>query len=470
MFLANIPQTVTAKTGAIICKAFGGSDCGGDGGDPRAGDDRTGNEQGGDDGDGDGDDGSDWGPFNFLKGPWSTVYQIGDAVVDDVTGIIDLVKDPSAIVDAVTYIVENPIDAAKQLVWDDETQDLWDKGDYWGVGGRLIWNIGSWAIPYVNIGKAAGKVGKLGKLGKIAGSAGKVSKLAREAQEAAAKAKRLADSGDLDGARKAAEEARRKADEAREEARRAGCKAISLGPPRPTGGGALFGRLGGVAVAAGAAATAPEEPCKNASDAQQARDAAQRAVERAQLKKDIEAASKAGRFDDADRLVQRLQANADAAREAARKNPTQANKDAANQAQREVDAIRNKLVDDKIDHKARSSSPDDRLEAKTAKAIRGIVRDFDRGIDNPAGGRLGQIDIETNKAIIEVSNGTNANKATQVKSRLSDPRINPSGKSIVVYAPKWTYAQVKEYASQGITVVRNEGELKRYLRGLGENI
>lgn len=278
MFLAEIPQTVLSRTATTICKAFGGSDCGDQGSGTQAGND----EDPGGDGDGDGaDGGSDWGSLNWLKGPASTAWQIGDAFVDDITGLIDLVKDPSTIIDAGKYIFTDPLGAAKQLVWDDETQKLFDKGDFWGVGGRLGWNIGSWFIPYYDIGKAVGKISKLGKMGKL----GKVAKLAKEAAEAAERARKAAKAGDADGARKAAEEAQRKADEAKEEARKQGCKAFGLAPSRrhgsvPSGAFTVRTRTlvsGVLALLEGA----DDEPCKKAKDAQKEADDAKRKADEA---------------------------------------------------------------------------------------------------------------------------------------------------------------------------------------------
>ena len=142
------------------------------------------------------------------------------------------------------------------MVWDDESGGMWDRGDHGGAIGRTIWNVGSWFIPGVNIGKAAGKFGKLGKLGKLTRIVDDLADLGRLADDAAAaarRAKELAARGDLDGAARAAREAREKADEAAEKARRAGCPiaarlpgqdanstVLAAGVPGETGGGPVL--------------------------------------------------------------------------------------------------------------------------------------------------------------------------------------------------------------------------------------
>jgi hypothetical protein len=387
---------------------------------------------------------------------------LGGGIWDDLVGLKDLVANPIDSVKGIWWAITHPTESIPQLVWDDKSRDEWENGSKTKAVFRGIWNVGSWFIPGYDIGKAFSKIGKFGKLANKAAKADDVARLAKGADSAAQRARDLAERGDIPGARKAADEARRKAEQARKDAKEAGCKTVSLGPPEP-GRYVSFGRFGGAVLGA-----APKTPCQNASEAQQARERADRVVERAQLKKDIDDALAKGRFEDADNLIDKAQANADAARAAAEKNPTAANKDAANRAQKDVDALRAKAVDAKIDNKMKSPRADDKLEATTARSIRGIVRDVDRKYG--PNGSHGQIDIETNKFVIEVSNGQNAGKVSQVKGNLGNPKVNPSGKPIIVFAPKWSLRQVKVYADQGIKVVRTEHELKKYLREHGENI
>jgi guanyl-specific ribonuclease Sa len=168
-----------------------------------------------------------WGcTWNGVKQVGSGGFNIGKGAVDDVVGIWDLAKDPGQVVDAGKYIWNHPWDSAKQLVWDNDSSDMWGRQDYGGAIGRGVWNVGSWFIPGVDIAKGASKFGKLGKLGKIAEVAGDLSKLDRLAEDAgtlARTAEKAAERGDTKAARDAATAARKKADEAEAEARSRGC-------------------------------------------------------------------------------------------------------------------------------------------------------------------------------------------------------------------------------------------------------
>ena len=44
----------------------------------------------------------------------SAVYNVGKGAVDDVVGIVDLIRNPGSIIDAAKYIWDNPGDALRQ--------------------------------------------------------------------------------------------------------------------------------------------------------------------------------------------------------------------------------------------------------------------------------------------------------------------------------------------------------------------
>ncbi|GLZ14166.1 hypothetical protein Acsp04_44010 [Actinomadura sp. NBRC 104425] len=192
------------------------------------------------------------------------------------------------------------------------------------------------------------------------------------------------------------------------------------------------------------------------------------AKERAKIANDIDDALENGRFEDADLLIDQAQANVNEVWEVARRNPTKANRDAATQAQREVDLLKKKVVDAKIDEAMQSGNWRKRTEATTAKSIRNIVRDFNRKFG--PNGRDGEIDIETNRAIVEVATGKNMDKEGQVKGLLSDRQKNPQAKPVIVLATQWSGKQRAMIERLGATVVRNEYELKQALRRLGEPV
>jgi hypothetical protein len=165
----------------------------------------------------------------FGHGVWTGVR-------DEVTGTWSLITDPGQLIDAGKAIWDDPARAAKQFIWDDESEAMADEGDKAGAGGRTAWNIGSWFIPGVDLLKISkieklSKLTKLTKLNKIVEAAERAGKAADNA-EAAASAGRKADA--------AAREARQAADDAEKHARDLGCPIAlaPLGGPTGIGGGA----------------------------------------------------------------------------------------------------------------------------------------------------------------------------------------------------------------------------------------
>ncbi len=215
-----------------------------------------------------------WGcTWGGVKQVGSGFYNVGKGAVDDVTGLFGLVGHPGRLLDAGKYVVAHPLDAGKQLIWDNESSKMWDDGDYGGSIGRTAWNVGSWFIPYYDIGKAGSKVGKLGELGKLGEVADKLADLGRLADDAGTMAKTAEEAaarGDLAAADKAAAQARADADAAKARAREAGCPvAAGLIPGRRAGlvlaGGG--GRLGAASVPLAFGPRAGVAGCGDAEDA-----------------------------------------------------------------------------------------------------------------------------------------------------------------------------------------------------------
>jgi hypothetical protein len=234
---APVPGQLTGGIGDVICKVVGGAGCGASAEATAAqGADGAGSPDPGSGGTGAGADAAScsgfWGcAWEGVTQVGSGVYNVGKGAVDDVVGIVDLVTDPSQLLDALGYVWDHPGDAAKQMVWDDDSSTMWGDGDYGGAIGRTVWNVGSWFIPGYDVAKAGSKFGVLARLGSLADEAAALAKRA-------AQAARL---GDLRVAREAAEAARRYADDAAEAARRAGC-------PLALGGGGGPGRFGATAL------------------------------------------------------------------------------------------------------------------------------------------------------------------------------------------------------------------------------
>lgn len=305
---ALMAAPVEQETEQAVCGFLEGADCGdggagSDGGGGGSGGGGGGGGAGGSGGDGDGggDGGGDSGgsgeaggttpdsggggeaggaddscsgffgcALSVLRQVGSGIYQVVDAAVDDVVGIFELVMDPSQIVDALAYLVEHPGDALAGLFWDAESRAMWGAGDYGGAVGRLVWNVGSMFIPFVNAGKVASALGDLGRLSGVATSADELADLA----SAARRAEEAARAGDPFGAADIAVDARREADELAERARTAGC--LSAGPVTlqvlaagPARGAApvMVVAGGGLCDAAGDAARRADEAADAAAEA-----------------------------------------------------------------------------------------------------------------------------------------------------------------------------------------------------------
>jgi Flp pilus assembly pilin Flp len=98
-----------------------------------------------------------------LDFAWDYTKGVYGAVWDDLRGTWETIKDPSSIIDGVKYAIENPGDALRQLVWDDESAEAWANGDYGTSIGRTVWNVGSFFIPGAGQAKWLGKLNKLRK-------------------------------------------------------------------------------------------------------------------------------------------------------------------------------------------------------------------------------------------------------------------------------------------------------------------
>lgn len=104
---------------------------------------------------------------------WDYETGVFGAAWDDVSGsvvgakdfVVTLFTDPKALwtgaLDTAKYVFDHPGEALLSLVWDEASSAAWERGDYFEAVGRTAWNVGSWAIPGVNVGKVITKGGKL---------------------------------------------------------------------------------------------------------------------------------------------------------------------------------------------------------------------------------------------------------------------------------------------------------------------
>lgn len=189
---------------------------------------------------------------------------------------------------------------------------------------------------------------------------------------------------------------------------------------------------------------------------------------REDTRNEVNGAIKNGRWEDADLAVDKARERAKEARERANKKPTEENKKKANKAESFVDEQHAKVLDSKLENARNSRDKSNQKEATVGDAVRPVLREFNRQYGR--NGSDGEVDVETNKAIIEVSSGENPAKGAQLKRLKESKSVNPNGKPVIVVGFDFRGNQVKAYEKQGVKVVRNTKELKDYLRGLGENI
>lgn len=109
-----------------------------------------------------------------------------------------------------------------------------------------------------------------------------------------------------------------------------------------------------------------------------------------------------------------------------------------------------------------SSDPDIRLEGQVAQKVGKRTERFQEEVIVD-GRRIGEIDIETDKAIIEVTSGEGNHKVKQMRKLINNSDINPTGKKVVLYSPNITSGRAKAIENIGGRVIRSLDELEVYL-------
>jgi Flp pilus assembly pilin Flp len=105
-------------------------------------------------------------PLRFSVNTWKAAWdEVSGAFVDAWDFGKALFTDPGSIwdgaKDAWDYAREHPGELLLGLVWDEESQQLWDEGKYDAALGRTTWNVGSYFIPFVGEVKAGARIAKL---------------------------------------------------------------------------------------------------------------------------------------------------------------------------------------------------------------------------------------------------------------------------------------------------------------------
>jgi len=96
------------------------------------------------------------------------------------------------------------------------------------------------------------------------------------------------------------------------------------------------------------------------------------------------------------------------------------------------------------------------LKARLPGLLRVELVDFNRKVG--PNGATGEVDVETSRAIIEVTT-RRTGKLKQMQKLLSHPAMNPSGKPVILFAPNYGRSATEDIINAGAIVVRTQEEL-----------
>lgn len=114
--------------------------------------------------------------------------------------------------------------------------------------------------------------------------------------------------------------------------------------------------------------------------------------------------------------------------------------------------------------KLASSDPAIQLEGKVARAVQSQLVALNKGFG--PNNSLGEIDVETVNAIIEVTI-KNSGKLSQVTKLMTDPIMNPTSKPVILFAPYYNGTPTKDIVNAGGYVVKSLEELQALVQTLG---
>lgn len=133
---------------------------------------------------------------------------------------------------------------------------------------------------------------------------------------------------------------------------------------------------------------------------------------------------------------------------------------------RKSDLTANQLRDMVMRVTAACLSPDAELHLKgcVGRELIGEIIAFQYKILDPLTHvEVGEIDIETSTALIEVTNASEGalEKLCQLKY---NPHLNPKRKKVVLYAPQYVPAAAREVVEEGIPIIQSLERLQEYIR------
>ena len=133
------------------------------------------------------------------------------------------------------------------------------------------------------------------------------------------------------------------------------------------------------------------------------------------------------------------------------------------QPDEEATAANKAELSHRVEQALRSRDLDTVLEGRVAKAVEDDLVDFNRKVGPDSS--IGEVDVETHKAIIEVTT-RRAGKSKQIRKLLANPEMNPAQKPVILFAPHYGARATTTITGTGAIVVRTEEELLEVLATL----
>lgn len=100
----------------------------------------------------------------------------------------------------------------------------------------------------------------------------------------------------------------------------------------------------------------------------------------------------------------------------------------------------------------------DDLEDEVEAALKKAGISYVRGRKFGPNGSIGEIDFEVSNAIIEVTKKS-GKKLKQIKNYISNKTMNPTGKTVILFAPNYGFTAGKDIEEAGALVVREMDDL-----------
>lgn len=435
---------------------------------------------------------------DFFKGIGDgfvdTLKGFGNAIWNMFKGIGNIITNPGDFFKSIGDFFKNPGKSLEHLFFGDALEKF-RNGDFNEGLGELIANVGSWFIPGAS---ELGDLGRLGKLGKMFKDKNKDKKdkdkdkkdkdqrkkdkkeedehklsdsIANGAKDAIDAARR----GDLKGAQQAAKKAADDLAKLKESLRKDGC-AVALGGPIDIPVLPHVGRFG-----APMGPTCSKEDRDKLKEAEDNNEATQDAADGLKNWQDVKNLFKEGKLDKADESIDKLNDWAKKVKKQADADPNnKLLKGAADTAKKMADDAKREGNNKKIDQALQDGVPEDKkdknqeLEGIVGKKFSDSLVNFGKEYRDPKNRKFvkGEIDVETDKALIEVTNGKKAKgKVDQLlRNKPGGSRAdvtNPDGKETVLYAPNIVKGSVKQIEKKtGCKVFQDMDELKDYVDNL----